>query len=245
MLTQTKAWIRFVFSHTHFVSLHSDGTNRSSISIFSSSRRSWIIIVIALSVDGPLFLLPYNVLSRDWTSAVPCSTSWLGSIFGAKVGGTEDKSEWQRSFTASSNLTSPLSSPSCSSSSACLESSVLHHITLTAATRVGLPRSHLPFSYAPVCLNQPVYTWSPVWYKTYYVLVCFLTGAEWECVFFPDWIYSGAYSHGYWATGIEKTFDQAGQASHCCTGAVNADWAPFPKRWFLCVFLSLPILPHC
>lgn len=134
-----------------------------------------------------LFLLSYNVLSLECTHFY-CPLfyflAWIG--FGFKVGGTEDSPEWQRSFTASSMLTSPLSSPPCSTSSSCLESSIRQmaspptaHISLTAATHVVLLRSHMLLSYALYVtrLNQfgTFYTWSTTENKTWYYILRLLS----------------------------------------------------------------------
>lgn len=171
------------------------------------------------------------------------------------------KPESQTSFTASSMLTSSLSSPPCFSSSVYLKGSSTpppahRHSFLSELPHMRCCPHHICHSLTLLCIarfNQfsTLYTWSPTEHKTTNPKVCFL-GKQSDCVcqgldisqFFFLFFF---VQHGILKFPHFENFSRwrAGQASHCCSGSVNADLASFPKRWFLCVFLSPPILPHC
>lgn len=163
-------------------------------------------------------------------------------------------------------LTSPLSSSPCPSFSACLEycrcHSFLPYLALYTHLSLNLKSSQFISEGQCILLNitanmpelakrsvsfvapGPVWCWQPkinmllyfsfslkqsgnIWYGIRYNLeIPALAGKIPVFETFQDWLWPN-------------------QHSHCCIGAVNADWAPFPKRWFLSVLLSLPILPHC
>lgn len=106
-----------------------------------------------------ILLLSCDVMSPDSTSAVTYSTSWLGWVCGFKVGGNEGSMSDRKSFTVSSVLTSPLSSPPCTSSSACLESSVLQTPSMPTA---HISLLSLPYALCVTRFNQSVYIWSSV-----------------------------------------------------------------------------------
>lgn len=131
-------------------------------------------------------------LSREWTSAVPYCTSLLGLVLDSRYEAL--KTVWVTEVLycfPHADITTVFSSMLfflCLLRVLCTADAIPAHCTRFSHSCHTCGASQITYAtfLCSVHLNQSgnIYTWSPMENKTWcYVLVCFLTKAEWEYVF--------------------------------------------------------------